>query len=188
MKKYTYKKAFTFLEIIVVLAIIAILTVATRVMMNGKGRGQQEVQTAGRLLESDIRSAQNNALNGVNGTAVCGYGVSVAKSNGKITKYHLKKEADGSCDSNTSTTSSYYVSDGTDAVSYVSVTNANAVNASDDPYVFFTIPFGGIADNSNGVATFQFKSNRDATVIFTVCSYQNSIKDGVGTYNPTLCP
>lgn len=187
MKKQSYKKAFTFIEVMVVLAIIAIMAVATLLIMNGKGRGQQEVQTAGRLLESDIRSAQNNALNGVNGTNVCGYGVSVAQTNGTITKYHLKKEADGSCDSITSTLSSYYVSDGVDTISNVKVVGLNV--SSGDPYVFFSVPFGAVSDNASGsTAGFQFNSNRDATTYFSVCVYgANRITDGLGTVLVT-CP
>jgi len=186
MKKYTHKKAFTFIEVMVVLAIIVIMTVATLVIMNGKGRGQQEVQTAGRLLESDIRSAQNNALNGVNGTNVCGYGVSVAKNNGTITKYHLKKEADGSCDSVTSTSSLFYVFDSADTISNVTVSGLNV--SSGDPYVFFSIPFGAIFDNSTSVPAFQFKSDRDAGTYFSVCVYgANRITDGVGLAS-VVCP
>jgi type II secretory pathway pseudopilin PulG len=184
------KKAFTLIEAMAVIALVLVMTKVTLVIMDGKARGKQEVQSAARILESDIRTAQNNALNGAQsgGASVCGYGVSVATGNGTITKYHLVKNA-GICDlSDTSATGPYSVSDGTDTVKQVSVSSFPAVAG--NPYVFFSIPFGGISDNSSGVAaSFQFRSTRSgaSTIIFEVCSYENRITDGVGTAGSTIC-
>ncbi|MFH0969473.1 MAG: type II secretion system protein [Patescibacteria group bacterium] len=69
MKK---KKAFSIIEVLIVIAIIGIMTAATIVSLQS-GKTDKELETAAREVSAAIREAQNNALTGKNASSSCQY-------------------------------------------------------------------------------------------------------------------
>lgn len=187
--KMKTKKAFTFLELLVIIAILSIAAGSTGLILTGRSRGQQDVRLAARQLEAAVREAQNNALNGVGGETICGYGISVTRSDGTITKYRQDKLA-GVCTPSAAkgpTTAGIGMANiGTETIKNVSEAHTNPAGI--DSYVFFEIPFGKLVKNASGTASnFKFRAKRDSSLYYDVCVYANQLTEAVGTAG-SICP
>jgi len=67
------KKAFTLLELIVVIAIIGIMSVSALIMISPSQRATQDLQAEGHKVTSVIATLQSNALSGKNAGSGCLY-------------------------------------------------------------------------------------------------------------------
>jgi prepilin-type N-terminal cleavage/methylation domain-containing protein len=75
------QKGFSLLEILITLAIIAIMTAVLLVVVDSRQKDSLYLQLEARKVESLIMAQKNNALDGVNSSASCTFGVIV--ENGK---------------------------------------------------------------------------------------------------------
>jgi len=137
------KKAFTLIELMVVIAIVAIMTAAVLVIISPSQRAAQDVKAEGRKVASVIASMQNDALSGKNAGSSCSNTYTFNAANGAAA-YTLS----GCTSANYSTAS---------GVKFQGAVNFN-----------FTSPFG-----ASSIGTSQAVTLTKSGKIYTVCVYKN---------------
>ena len=141
------KKGFTFIELMVVIAIIGIMTAVILVSQQDT-KNARTVQTAGRNLTATIRELQNNAVTGkqiVDASStkvICGYGIIVSGGNSYdlFYNYYDKGTPNANCDSVGTTY------DNSKSSKYVSASKfGNNVTTGTSMTVFYSVPYGSVA-------------------------------------------
>ncbi len=139
MTSNTYKmsRGFTLIEVMVSVAILALMAAVTIVSMNG-GRNRQEVEASTRLVAATLREAQNNALSGKNitgtaGSRPCQFRVRTTGGTGTITHEQLNA-GDVLCPNPGTATNGAWSGFSTDLL--------NGVTFSSSTEVYFDVPRG----------------------------------------------
>lgn len=192
VKKHKVSAGVTFVELMVVIAIIGIMTAVTVVSLQSS-RDKKAVEVAGKQVVASIREAQNNALTGKNGN--CSGGLAKASAY-KVRIYNGSKYMDvktffSSTDSACSSDANY-----PNDLSYgsVRINNVNidftGVSCVSDCVIHFGVPFGNVIARGYGnfggmgsdtFAKIKIKSTRSTNIFYTVCIYPSGkITDSAG--------
>lgn len=138
------KRGFSFMELMIVCAIIGIMTAVALVYLGGSNRSGKEVELAAREVAVAIREAQNNALGGKQpstlaaGEVACGHGFYFNASGATDYKiFYNLKPAGADCP-----TASKDHSSSTDYISY-SLSNGVQFSAGSGA-IYFDSPHGNI--------------------------------------------
>lgn len=186
-----YKKGFSFLEMIIIIAIIGIMT-SVMLVISLKERTGKELEAVGREVTSAIREAQNNALTGKqqdNSKLPCAF---LFETDGMT--YHMKgsyRDVGAPCGSDYSLTS------------YATELNASTLDAEMtltgtdsegriSSYVGFIVPYGeyfdaGISETNPSQGT-QFVLEKDGEKYY-ICVHSTGLIEELGFLegSGTLC-
>lgn len=158
--------AFTLIEVMVVMAIIAIFSVIILIDWSG-GRTAQQLDTASREVEAVIREAQNYALTGfqggISGSEPCQFRVNWTGTSYNIT--YRYKNAGGVCDAATDTIIRPY-------------TLKNGVTFSGGGGFYFSLPHAGVPGGNQTIVLTK------ATIFRAVCVSSGLISVRVGSTCP----
>lgn len=173
---YKHKKAFSLIELLVVMAIILIMTAVLFSFDTGK-QAQNDVETAGRQVASQLRSLQNDMLNGKQSSAgryACRAQMTFSNAGASFNiSYYDACPTDGS-------------GTGTLLGTSQTVNLKNATFGSDGNIVFAS-PRGAI---NKGVGQITIQSG---SAVYYICVHgAGSIEENKNIFesalNPTVCP
>lgn len=169
-KKHSFTKGFSLLEMVIIVAIIAIMT-SVMMVITFKDRDTKKVQAAGRELTAALREAQNNALTGKQqGPGLpCAFRLwtNFENKDNPGTMYRVEgsyRDIDGLCGgdmADTAYTSSqsgrlFVEQDlslqGIEIYAYTSLEKNDANNGHENPSVYFVVPYGTYLDKENNPA------------------------------------
>ena len=177
-KKQT-KSAFTLVELLIVVTIVAIMTGVLMVNQKTGNGPKYDVDMAARELTALIHEQQTNATEGqeinIGGvqTKVCGVGISWSANASTVNSYYQKNDNAPTINTLCNDTNMNYGSTQFKNVSISSLANGGG-------FVFFKLPFAGMSQDSNPEKII-IESTINPAVTHTVCVYPDSVKDFTGT-------
>lgn len=158
-------RAFTLIEMLVVMAIVGIMT-AVVVVSFGSGRTEKELETNAREFASAVREAQNYALTGkqaVEGGSACAFSVTWTDSS----TYKLGSTPSGSCEATPTSLVNYSLKNG------VTMNNFGTIS--------FKLPWAAVVSGGGSQVIFSKSSGTYSVCINT----EGKITDQVGS---SSCP
>ncbi len=145
------KKAFTLLELILVIAVISIMT-AVGLSLSTKLRTAKKVETAKREVVSVIKLSQNNALQGktVSGSTPCGFGFRfTSQTQYEIYYVPLISGSFSSCDEQNTDLDYRHCGSGCQTAETFSLENGVIMSSdTNDAEAYFSIPHGNVYSSS----------------------------------------
>ncbi len=174
------KKGFTFIEIMIVVTIIGIMTSVVLVYVSGD-KSSRAVEVAARQVAAAIREAQNNALSGKQIDTVniaCGHGF-YFDSGVNNNKYKLFYNYDtvslpGSqdCSNPVTPVSTTYDANSADYTTY-SLNNKVEFSSGTSEIIYFTMPHGDVYENGSSLTPSAkiLLVSPDGNDKYTVCVY-----------------
>ena len=180
--KSSKKSAFTFIELVIVVAIMAMMTAVLMVNQQTGSAPKYDVDTAAREMIALIHQQQTGATGGqeLNGNKVCGVGVEW--NNNAISTIYIPTNDNTS--SNTLCVSSGDNWQSGNDLTYgqnILYKNVN-IDSGGVGWVFFKLPFAGMSSKSGGsYQQIVLTSTMNSNVIHTICVYADSIKDAPGS-------
>lgn len=197
------KKGFSFLEVIIVVAIIVIMTMVMFVI-SFKDRSKKELEAVGREVAAAIRETQNNALTGRqqdNDNLPCSFAFETYDDGKKYRIVGTQRELGEDCPTDTVIGKYDHVFLEEDVSAQgMHITGEDSERRS-SKYVIFSVPYGKYYDDGsyddlgtvNGELStgtdFVITKDNDETHKFHVCVYSTGLIEELGfNDDPVACP
>ena len=166
------KKAFSLVELLIAIGIIAVMSSVLFVSLNGS-KNIKQVEVAGRQLAAAIRQAQNYALSGKGDPAntsrkICGYGIYFADGGSQYQPFYNYTNSAGDC---AAISKNYNVAAPTFASPAQALPDSVLISTifSTDAF-YFTIPFADTNYNGGALGTQKISLQKNSAK-YTVCVY-----------------